>query len=114
MRGWHVWVRRDVWARAAEESKRATLFLPASGSGVLAFILAEGRGRESKTPFLRVYGVSCSKIYVCSCLTAWIAPFDVHRSFLPTGAPGLTYPSLPGRGRVPKTASPPPFRSDVK
>lgn len=53
-----------------------------------AFILAEGRGRESETPFLRVYGVSCSEIYVCSCLTAWITPFDVHRSFLPTGAPG--------------------------
>lgn len=78
------------WLRAqtAEKSKRATLFLPAHGSGILAFISAEGRGRESETPFLSVYGMSCSEIYVCSCLTAWIAPFDVHRSFLPTGAPG--------------------------
>lgn len=74
-------------ARAAEESKRTTLF-PARGSGILAFISAERRGRESKTPFLRVYGASCSEICVCSCLTAWIAPFDVHRSFLPLGARG--------------------------
>lgn len=50
--------------------------------------LGRRRGRESETLFLRVYSMSCSKIYVCSCLTAWIAPFDVHRSFLPTGAPG--------------------------
>lgn len=78
----------QLMAWAIQESKRATLFLPACGSGVSAFISAEGRGRESKTRFLRVYGASCSEIYVCSCLTAWIAPFDVHRSFLPTGAPG--------------------------
>lgn len=100
--------------RAAEESKCATLFLATCGSDMLAFILAEGRGRESETPFLRVYGVSCSKIYVCSCLTAWIAPFDVHRSFLPTGAPGETFPSLPGRGWVPRTPSLPLFGRDVK